>query len=124
MHHAAHTLEAHANGEVIFHSEGRWLYPLFELEAFLGAGAYEAPQLVVHDKIVGRAAALLLVRLGVGGVRAGVLSALGQEMLEEHEVPHAYEKLVERIDCRTEELLREVTDPDAAYALIRARIDA
>jgi len=117
----AHALEAFSGETLIFYSDGKWLYPLFELEGFLAPMNYEPAHLVVKDKIVGRAAALLLIRLGVGYVIAGIMSRPGKEALEKHEVKYEYERLVDRITCRTEELLIDEYDPQKAYAILKER---
>ena len=116
-----HALEAFSGETLIFHSDGKWLYPLFELENFLATTDYEPAHLVVKDKIVGRAAALLLIRLGVGYVIAGIMSRPGKEALEKYEVKYEYERLVDRIACRTEELLIDEYDPQKAYAMLKER---
>ena len=116
-----HTLEAFLGEELIFHSDGKWLHPLFELEDFLTATDHEPADLTVRDKIVGRAAALLLIRLGIRDVRAGIMSKLGREALEKYDVKYEYDTLVDRIDCRTEEILVNEFDPEEAYAILRQR---
>jgi zinc transport system ATP-binding protein len=115
------TLEVYFGEELIFCSDGKWLYPLFELEDFLAGVDLEPARLTVKDKIVGRAAALLEIRLGVGRVEAGTMSELGRRALERHNVPHEYEILVERILCQTEELLDDEYDPERAYEILKAR---
>jgi hypothetical protein len=105
----------------IFTSHGTWLHPLFELEAYLADHPIQTAHLLLQDKIIGKAAALLIYRLGVRTVRAGVLSRLGEEVLQRHEMASTYEQLVERIHCQTEELLAPVEDPEEAYQLVKAR---
>ena len=116
------TLRAYHEEREVFSSLGKWLYPLFELERFLDTSSYRPESLRLEDKIVGKAAALLLVRLGIRQVGAGVLSRLGREVLERHQVLYTAEEIVERIDCSTEALLAEVDDPDQAYRIVRARV--
>ena len=116
-----HTLEVYSGEELVFYSNGKWLYPLFELEEFLATTDHEPSQLVLKDKIVGRAAALLEIRLGVGYVKAGILSRLGKQALEEHNVKYEYQTLVERIMCKTEEILIDEHDPERAYLILKAR---
>ncbi|UCF99108.1 MAG: DUF1893 domain-containing protein [Spirochaetaceae bacterium] len=115
------TLRAYAEDREIFSSEGKWLHPLFDLEEFLSSSSYPAESLRVEDKIVGKAAALLLVRLGIRAIRAGVLSELGRAVLERHHVVYSAAQTVPRIDCQTEILLAEVEDPEAAYRIVKAR---
>ena len=54
------TLTVFRNGTLIFTSNGTWLHPLFELEAYLAAQPIQPDQLILQDKIIGKAAALLI----------------------------------------------------------------
>ena len=109
------------NGTPIFTSNGKWLHPLFELEAYLAEHPIQLENLILQDKIIGKAAALLIHRLGFRTVKAGVLSRLGEAVLHRYGIAYTYEQLVDRIHCQTEELLAEVEDPKEAYRLVRVR---
>jgi len=115
-----YTLEAFFDGKRIFHSSGKWLHPLFELEDFLRQQNYDPASLILKDKIVGRAAALVQVYLGVKTVQAGMMSKLGKELFDHFQVNYEYENLVDRIQCRTEEMLRGEFNPEKAYLVIKA----
>ena len=108
-------------GTPIFTSYGKWLHPLFELEDYLANRAIEPAKLLLQDKIIGKAAALLIHRLGFRTVLAGILSRLGEAVLQRHGIVYTYEQLVERIHCQTEELLATVEDPEEAYRLVKVR---
>jgi hypothetical protein len=109
------------NGTPIFTSHGTWLHPLFELEAYLADHAVQPDNLILQDKIIGKAAALLIHRMGFQTVKAGVLSRLGEAVFQRHGIVYTYEQLVERIRCQTEELLATVEEPEEAYQLVKAR---
>jgi hypothetical protein len=115
------TLTVFCNGMPIFTSYGTWLYPLFELEAYLANHPIKPENLTLQDKIIGKAAALLIHRLGFRTVHAGILSRLGEAVLQRHAITYTSEQLVERIHCQTEELLAAVEDPEEAYQLVKAR---
>lgn len=115
------TLRVHYDDRQVFSSVGKWLHPLFELEEFLSTVSYPLQGVLVEDKIVGKAAALLLVRLGIRRVKAGVLSELAKAVLERYDVRFSFTTIVERIDCRTEILLSDVEDPEQAYRILKAR---
>src|SRR5215813_9365842 len=115
------TLTVFRNGTPIFTSYGKWLHPLFELEAYLADHAFQPDRLILQDKIIGKAAALLIHRLGFHTVKAGVLSRLGEGVLQRHGIIYTYEQLVDRIHCQTEELLATVEDPEEAYRLVKIR---
>jgi hypothetical protein len=118
------SLEAFHKGQRVFSSRGKWLHPLFELEDFLKDRGLPAGELAVRDKIVGKAAALLMVRLGLRSVEAGLMSLLGEEVFLRHGVRFRTRERVERILCRTESILLEVNDPEEAYRIIAQRIAA
>ena len=117
----APTLTVFRNGTHIFTSHGKWLHPLFELEAYLAEHPIQPEDLILQDKIIGKAAALLIYRLGFRTVKAGILSRLGEAVLQRYGIAYTYEQLVDRIHCQTEDLLAEVEDPEAAYQLVRVR---
>jgi zinc transport system ATP-binding protein len=116
-----HTLQVFSGETLIFFSDGKWLYPLFELEDFLANADWEPTTLTARDKIVGRAAALLLIRLGIRDVCAETMSKLGREALEKYGVKYEHDTLVDRIVCRTEEILVDEFDPERAYAMLKQR---
>ena len=115
------TLTVFCNGTPIFTSYGKWLHPLFELEAYLAKHPIPPENLLLQDKIIGKAAALLIHRLGFRIVKTGILSKLGEAVLLRHGISYTYEQLVERIHCQTEELLATVEDPEEAYQLVKVR---
>src|SRR5512145_1716106 len=117
----APTLIVFRNGTPIFTSHGKWLHPLFELEEYLADHAFQPAQLLLQDKIMGKAAALLIHWLGFRTVQAGILSRLEEAVLQHHGIAYTYELLVDRIHCQTEELLATVEDPVAAYQLVKVR---
>jgi hypothetical protein len=115
------SLEFRVDGVVLFSSAGRWLHPLFELERYLKESGADAARGEIRDKVVGRASAFLILRMGVRKVHAELLSRLGKEVLEKAGIAHSWDRLVDEIQCRTESLLRGETDPEAAYRLIAER---
>ena len=101
------TLTVLRDGVPIFTSHGKWLHPLFELEDYLADHAISPEGLVLQDKIIGKAAALLIHRLGLRTVKAGILSKPGEAVLQCYGIAYTYEQIVDRIRCQTEELLAE-----------------
>jgi hypothetical protein len=109
------------NGEVIFQSDKRWLFPLFDLEEYLTVHPIDMSKAEVHDKVIGKAAALLIIRLGAGSVHGDVMSKLAHLVFDQASIPHTFNTFVERIDCQTEEILLEINDPDTAYQILYER---
>ncbi len=117
------TLEVLAGGHTVFSSDGSWLHPLLELGAFLTSGPRPRGELVAVDKVVGKAAAMIMVHLGIQRVHAGIMSRLAVTFLESRGIPFTYDELVDRVLCRTEELLAEIEDPAEAFRIIKRRAE-
>lgn len=115
------SLQVVVDEQVVFESEGKWLYPLFDLEDYLQANPIPMACAMVRDKVIGKAAALLLIRLGTGRVHGELMSELAVQILTHFNIPHTYDQLVPRIDCQTETLLLDVDDPDQAYRILCQR---
>jgi zinc transport system ATP-binding protein len=116
-----HTLEVFLNNKLIFFSDKHWLYPLFDLEQFINESEYNPTDLMVHDKIIGKAAAMLVIHLGIGHVKGELMSELGKEVLDRYGVKNNYDKLVDRIICATEDILKDEFDHINAYDILRKR---
>lgn len=115
------SLEFLMDGQVLFSSTGKWLHPLFELEQFLKTREINAAKGEIRDKVVGRGSAFLMVRLGVRKAHAGLLSRLGKDVLDRAGVTFTWDTLIDQIQCSTESILREVTDPEEAYPILAER---
>ena len=115
------TLKLLRGEEVLFTSERRWLHPLFELETYFKETGVEPAGTLLVDRVTGRAAAMLMARLGLPRLRTGVLSRLAIPILEAHGIACLAREIVERIPCATESELETVEDLEAAYGLLRTR---
>jgi len=116
------TLEAYIEDKRIFSSNRNWLHPIFDLEQLLEAMEYDRSTIEVYDRVVGRAAAFLFVNLGVKHVYADMLSKPGMDALESFGLPFDYNELVDRIECRTEEMLLDITDLKSGIATLREHV--
>ncbi len=117
-----HNFEVYLEDRLIFYSDGKWLYPLVELEEYLNENAVDPERLLVKDKIVGRAAALILCYLKIKNIHAQTLSQLAKEVLEHYKIDFTYERLIDAINCTTERLLSDEMDPQKGYRLVRERM--
>jgi zinc transport system ATP-binding protein len=107
--------------KVVFSSNQHWLYPLFELEDFLKQNNINASELFVRDKIAGRAAACLMVHLGIKQCHIGLISRLATTVYDRCGVAYTYDKIVDEIQCRTENLIDDDMRIADAYLLLRKR---
>ncbi len=115
------TLEVYKNGKIIFSSTGKWLYPLFDLEDFLQETGLSSEELFIKDKIVGKASAMLICRLGFKKAEAGTLSKPAKMFFENYKIDFTFSNIVEAIDCKTEILLSTIDDCDEAYSILKER---
>ena len=105
----------------IFTHNGKWLHPLFALEDFLATEEIDPSELALRDRIIGKAAAMLIVRLGIRNVYGELMSDLGAEFLRTRGAMLSWGSRVPHIECRTEELLAGTDDIEEAYAELTRR---
>jgi len=116
-----HALSVYQGSVCVFHSDGSWLHPLFELENAIKARRLAPATLTVHDKIVGAGSAFLLAHLGIRHLHAGILSERGETVLQRFGIRVTWDTRVDRIACATESLLEPNMPIDAAVSLLRQR---
>lgn len=116
-----YSLELKFEGRTIFSSNGKWLHPLFDLEDFLNRENYDPAKLTLYDKIIGKASALMIIRLGIKKVTGGIVSKPAETAFQKWGVEYSKEKQVNLIDCETEQILADISNPDEVYELIKVR---
>ena len=107
--------------DIIFESTGKWLYPLFEVEDYLHALMLDVKDIFIHDRIAGSAAASLICRMGFRKVNINTISKPALELFEHYGVECEYSILVDKIECRTEDLISVDMDLDHIYLMLRQR---
>ena len=116
-----HSLIVLHNNKQVFSSDEHWLYPLFELELFLKESQLPADELFLKDKIAGKAAAALIVRLGIQNCFIELLSERAIPLFEQFGVKYACQQLVDHIQCRTEDLITDKMSMEDTYLFLRKR---
>ncbi len=112
-------MRLYAGAEVVFSSEKHWLHPLFDLESFFPQSGRDPAQTCLVDRVTGRAAAFLVVRLGIRELHTRVLSRRAIPVLERYGVQYRCLEQVDRVLCATEDLLADIQDPEAAWSLLQ-----
>lgn len=115
------TLRLYAGAEVLFSSDRHWLHPLFELEAYFAQSGQDPAGTRLVDRITGRAAAFLVARLGIPELHSLLLSRRAIPVLEHYGIHYHGDELVDQIACKTEELLADTQDLEAAWSLLQER---
>ncbi len=108
------------NGEPVYSSGKGGMAPLLDAIDRLGLSALRGSTVV--DRIVGKAAALLISYFGAKDVYAGLLSRGALVVLEKHRIRYASEKVVDNIMnedktdiCPFEKMVLGIEDPREGY---------
>lgn len=109
------------NNLEIFSSQSKWLYPLFEFEDFIKAKQLETHDLFLTDKIAGKAAAYLIVRLGFKSVHIQLISDGAIDVFNRFGVKVTYDELVPKIQCKTEDIVKGDEPVDVVWQMLRRR---
>jgi len=112
-------------GKVLFETESHGISGLLKAMSQL---QHDMAESSVADRIVGRAAALLLVYSGVIAVFAETASDSGIEVLKNNHIFYEFGRRVPRIlgskkvdVCPFEKLVSRLSDPKEAYEELKAR---
>ncbi len=106
---------------------GSWLYPLFVLGYVLADRRGEAAlgdlrSIRLIDSRVGQGAVFLYASMGITTVHGGLVSALAAEKATHFGLSLTADEVVSRLDCRTEELLHDVTSLDDGVHILHSRL--
>lgn len=108
-------------GAILYEDSGKWLHPLFNVEEFLRKESLTAAEIILQDKIAGRAAAILITRMGFRRCFIETVSRLALDVFEHYQVECTCGTLVDRIFCRTEDLITDDMEHEAVYQMLKER---
>ncbi|HEX9915536.1 MAG TPA: DUF1893 domain-containing protein [Candidatus Bathyarchaeia archaeon] len=122
------SLMVYSGGRLIFQSGSKGIRPHLEAIDSLGEKLHGS---IMVDKIVGRAAALLILYSGAAEAHAALISTPGRQVLEQHGLRFSYAKetphikmLDGRIYCPFEAMVQGLSDPGEAYRAIVEKMAA
>ena len=115
------TLRVYYDGLLLFQSGSSWLHPLFELEDYLSGVNIDRRRLYLIDTITGKAAAILVKRMGIRSIYSGIMSRLARDLCERSGISYVAVRVVDRIDCKTESILEHLDDVEEAYDILAQR---
>lgn len=117
-----HTIVISKSDASVIVSDDRGVAPLMKL---LREDKSQLHNSKIADKVIGKAAALLMVFAGVKEVYTPIISEPAVEVFEKHGVKITYDKLVERIInrkgdglCPMETLCLGINNPEEAFLAI------
>jgi hypothetical protein len=115
--------------QTLFTSRREGMRPL--LDAINSCGRDQLVNSIVIDKIVGKAAALLISYFKAKTVYCGVLSKTAREVLDKQGIEYFYQQLLPTIMnksetdiCPFERTVLEVNDPTEGYQLLLAKLQS
>lgn len=121
-----HTIVIYKSDASVIISNDRGVAPLMKL---LKEDATQLHDSMVADKVVGKAAALLMVYAKVKEVYTPTISVPALEVFENHNVKITYDQVVERIInrkgdglCPMETLCMNIDNPEEAFGVIRHQV--
>jgi hypothetical protein len=113
----------------LFTSHREGMRPL--LDAIHSCGRDQLANSIVIDKIVGKAAALLISYFQAKAVHCGVLSEPARKALDQHGIEYFYQQLLPTIMnksgtdiCPFEKTVLEVDDPSDGYNLLLTKLQS
>lgn len=114
-------------GRVIFESDSQGIRPHIEALEKLGRKSLKGS--IILDKIVGRAAALLILYSSASKVYTLLVSSGARSLLESHKVGLIFREETPFIKmkdgvflCPFERMVQDVSDPEYAYNIITRRL--
>lgn len=108
-------------GETVFSHGGKWLHPLFELNDFLEGTSYNINELKLTDKIAGKAAAFLIIRMGFRNIHIKLVSEGAMAVFRRFGLNPTYDAMVQSIQCKTEQLVGVNDEPEQVWQMLRRR---
>ncbi len=122
-------IEIFHNNKLIFRDQGKWLHPLFKAGDYLAETAgrleneYPIAELFLKDTVIGRAAALLIVNLGIKKCHGDLMSRKALPIFKKFGVTCSWDRMIDAIECKTEDIFSENDSPAKAEVLLRARAE-
>ncbi|WP_082020242.1 DUF1893 domain-containing protein, partial [Borrelia crocidurae] len=115
------TLRLFKEHRILYSNMERGLKPLLEVDNFINKYIQNKEGLEIYDKIVGKAAAVIIYNIGLQNVQAGVISQPAKDFLESRGIRVSFKKLVERINDKTENLIESLENPEEVYKYLIKR---
>jgi hypothetical protein len=113
--------------EMVFSSGSGGIMPL--IEAIDSLNRDGLGELITADRIVGRAAVLLNIHLGVSEVHAMLISTGAKELLQDRGIGFQFREETDAIKvkdgviyCPFERLVQGISDPEEAYHKIKLKL--
>ncbi|MBI9018512.1 MAG: DUF1893 domain-containing protein [Phycisphaerae bacterium] len=108
------------DGRLFYQCDGKWLEPLFQLIHHLSQNKTDISSFILKDKIIGVAAAVLIIQLGFKKCHGVLMSKKAVNLLEINQVDYSFDELVNEISCKTEKMITPDMNLQTAYIQLLA----
>ncbi|UPA17915.1 DUF1893 domain-containing protein [Borrelia sp. MN22-0132] len=115
------TLKLFKEHRILYSNMERGLKPLLEVDNFINKYIQNKEGLEIYDKVVGKAAAVIIYNIGLQNVQAGVISQPAKDFLESRGIRVGFKRLVEKINDKTENLIESLENPEEVYKYLIKR---
>ncbi|AHE62750.1 DUF1893 domain-containing protein [Borrelia parkeri] len=115
------TLKLFKEHRILYSNMERGLKPLLEVDNFINKYIQNKEGLEIYDKVVGKAAAVIIYNIGLHNVQAGVISQPAKDFLESRGIRVSFKRLVEKINDKTENLIESLENPEEVYKYLIKR---
>ena len=112
-------------GDTVYTSDKKGIAPLI---GFINEGR-DLKGFSVADRIVGKAAASLIIHAGIKEAYGEIMSEKGMDKLDEYDIPYSFKTKVPRIInrrgddiCPMEKTVQDIDDPKEAYLALNEKI--
>ncbi|BCR21037.1 DUF1893 domain-containing protein [Borrelia miyamotoi] len=106
---------------ILYSNMERGLKPLLEVDNFINKYIQNKEGLEIYDKVVGKAAAVIIYNIGLQNVHASVISQTAKDFLESKGIKVSFKRLVEKINDKTENLIESLENPEEVYKYLIKR---
>ncbi|AGT27404.1 DUF1893 domain-containing protein [Borrelia miyamotoi] len=106
---------------ILYSNMERGLKPLLEVDNFINKYIQNKEGLEIYDKVVGKAAAVIIYNIGLQNVHASVISQSAKDFLESKGIKVSFKRLVEKINDKTENLIESLENPEEVYKYLIKR---
>nr|ABP88210.1 hypothetical protein [Borrelia lonestari] len=106
---------------ILYSNMERGLKPLLEVDNFINKYIQNKEGLEIYDKVVGKAAAVIIYNIGFQNVHAGVISQVAKDFLESKGIKVSFKRLVEKINDKTDNLIESLENPEEIYKYLIKR---
>ncbi|AHH04980.1 hypothetical protein BmHG_00438 [Borrelia miyamotoi] len=106
---------------ILYSNMERGLKPLLEVDNFINKYIQNKEGLEIYDKVVGKAAAVIIYNIGLQNVHASVISQSAKDFLESKGIKVSFKRLVDKINDKTENLIESLENPEEVYKYLIKR---